>query len=51
MPFKGYHGKTGTVFNVNPRSIGVRLLKRVREKYVEKKINVRVEHLRKSNVR
>ena len=51
MPYKFYHGRTGRVFNVNPRSIGVVINKQVRSRIVEKKIHVRVEHLRLSACR
>ena len=32
MPFKYYHGRTGVVFNVTKRAIGVRVNKEVRKK-------------------
>ena len=51
MPYKFYHGRTGRVFNVNPRSIGVIVNKQVRNRIVQKKIHVRVEHLRLSTCR
>jgi len=51
MPHKFYHGRTGTVFNVNPRSIGVIITKQVRNRIVEKRIHVRVEHIRQSTTR
>ena len=48
MPHKYYHGKTGIVFNCNPRSYGVIFHKRVGGKYIERTMHIRVEHLRKS---
>jgi large subunit ribosomal protein L21e len=51
MPFKYYHGRTAQVFNVNPRSIGITLKKKVGCRFIEKRLHVRVEHLVKSNVR
>ena len=51
MPYRLYHGKTGKVFNVNPRSIGVIINKEVRNRIVQKKIHVRVEHLKLSTCR
>ncbi|CAD26610.1 60S RIBOSOMAL PROTEIN L21 [Encephalitozoon cuniculi GB-M1] len=48
MPHKYYHGRTGRVYDVKPRSLNVALYKRVRGKYVIKKIIVRIEHVRKS---
>ena len=51
MPHKFYHGKTGTVFNVTRRAIGVIVNKTCREKVFSKRIHFRVEHVVKSNVR
>jgi len=48
MPHKLYHGRTGRVFNVNPNSIGVIINKEVRNRIEQKRIHVRVEHIRKS---
>ena len=46
MPHKFYHGRTGRVFDISPNSIGVMVNKEVRNRIVEKRIHVRVEHLR-----
>merc|ERR1719213_1078263 len=46
MPFKAFHGKTGRVFNVSKRALGVVVNKRVRGKILPKRIYVRVEHAR-----
>ena len=46
MPHKFYHGRTGRVFDISPNSIGVIVNKQVRNRIVEKRIHVRVEHLR-----
>ena len=51
MPYKYYHGRTGRVFNVNPRSIGVEVNKQVRNRIIPKRIHVRVEHIRLSTCR
>jgi len=51
MPHQFYHGRTGRVFNVNPRSIGVVVTKQVRNRIIQKRIHVRVEHLRISTTR
>lgn len=48
MPHKYYHGKTGVVFNCNPRSYGVTFQRRVGGKYIEKSMHIRVEHLNAS---
>lgn len=46
-----YHGRTGKVFNVNPRSVGVIFHKVVGNRKIEKRVHVRVEHVRKSRCR
>ncbi|XP_055333359.1 60S ribosomal protein L21-like [Paramacrobiotus metropolitanus] len=51
MPFKFYHGKTGRVFNVTKRAVGVIVNKRVRTRIIPKKINVRIEHVHHSKCR
>lgn len=51
MPHHFYHGRTGRIFNVNPRSVGVLLKKQVRNRFEEKRVHVRVEHIRKSTCR
>jgi len=51
MPYKYYHGKTGRVYNVTPRALGVIVNKRVRGKILPKRINIRVEHVSHSKCR
>ena len=51
MPHKGYHGRTGVVFNVTPRAVGVIVNKIVREKQLKKRIHVRIEHVAASRCR
>jgi len=48
MPHKTYHGRTGKIWNVTPRAIGVEVNKRVRERIIRKRIHVRVQHARPS---
>ena len=48
MPHKGYHGRTGIVFNVTKSAVGVRVNKLVNGRILEKRIHVRIEHIRKS---
>jgi large subunit ribosomal protein L21e len=48
MPHKGYHGRTGIVFNVTKSAVGVRVNKLVNGRILEKRIHVRIEHVRKS---
>ena len=51
MPYKYYHGRTGRVFNVNPRSVGVIVNKQVRNRIIPKRLHIRIEHLRLSTCR
>jgi len=48
MPHKYYHGKTGRIWNVTPRAVGVEVNKVVGNRIVVKRIHVRVEHVRPS---
>lgn len=48
MPHKYYHGKTGRVWNVTKRAIGVELFKQVNGRYIKKRFHVRVEHVQPS---
>ena len=51
MPFKHYHGRTGIIYNVTKRAVGVRVNKEVNGKVLEKRINLRVEHVVPSGCR
>lgn len=51
MPYKFYHGKTGVIYNVTKSAVGVILHKPVGNRYLEKRINVRIEHVRLSRSR
>lgn len=51
MPHKFYHGKTGIVYNVTKSSVGVIIYKIVGNRYLEKRINVRIEHVKHSKCR
>lgn len=48
MPYHTYHGKTGIVYDVTPRSVGVRFAKRVRQREILKSFHIRIEHVRKN---
>lgn len=48
MPHKGYHGRTGIIFNVTKSAVGVRVNKLVNGRIIEKRIHVRIEHVRPS---
>jgi large subunit ribosomal protein L21e len=51
MPFKVYHGKTGVVYNVSKSAVGIIIYKKVGHRYLEKRINVRIEHVQPSRSR
>ncbi|CCH44712.1 60S ribosomal protein L21-A [Wickerhamomyces ciferrii] len=51
LPHKWYHGKTGRVFDVTKSSVGVIVYKIVRNKYLEKRVHLRVEHVKHSDSR
>ncbi|CUV06671.1 unnamed protein product [Cryptosporidium hominis] len=48
MPYHFYHGRTGVVYNVAPRALGVIVNKVVGNRQIAKRINVRIEHVRLS---
>jgi large subunit ribosomal protein L21e len=51
MPHKFYHGKTGRVWNITPRAVGVVINKQVGNRIIPKKIHVRIEHVKHSSCR
>ena len=51
MPYKVYHGRTGRVYNVSRRGLGVIVNKRVKGRIIAKRINIRVEHCKPSKSR
>src|SRR5690606_30359655 len=51
MPSKQYHGKTGRIWNVTKRAVGVEINKTVRQRIFRKRFHVRVEHIIKSKCR
>jgi len=46
MPHRFYHGKTGRVMNVLKRSVQVLVNKRVKQRLIEKKVILRIEHIK-----
>ena len=48
MPHKYYHGKTGKVWNITPRAVGVEVNKKIGNRLITKRIHVRIEHVKKS---
>lgn len=51
MPHHFYHGRTGVVYDVTPRAVGVKLAKRVRHREILKSFHIRIEHVKKSRCR
>jgi large subunit ribosomal protein L21e len=51
MPHKYYHGKTGVVYNVTKSALGVIIYKVVGNRYLEKRVNVRIDHVKHSKCR
>lgn len=51
MPFKFYHGKTGVVYNVTKSAVGIIVNKVVGHRYLEKRLNIKIEHVRHSKCR
>mmetsp|Transcript_37501 Transcript_37501/g.83463 ORF Transcript_37501/g.83463 Transcript_37501/m.83463 type:complete len:164 (-) Transcript_37501:507-998(-) len=51
MPHKWYQGKTGIIWNVTKRAVGVEVNKRVGGRIIRKRIHVRVEHVVPSKCR
>ena len=45
MPFKHFHGRTGQIYNITKRAVGVRVAKQVNGRIINKHLNVRVEHV------
>ncbi|KAK1995704.1 ribosomal protein L21e [Colletotrichum falcatum] len=51
MPHKVYHGKTGVIYNVTKSAVGIIIYKKVKHRYIEKRINIRIEHISPSRSR
>merc|ERR1719494_1031740 len=51
MPYRYYHGRTGKIFHVVNRAVGILVNKRVRHRIMTKRIYVRTEHIRPSKCR
>ncbi|KAK5998936.1 60S ribosomal protein L21-A [Cladobotryum mycophilum] len=51
MPYKVYHGKTGVIYNVAKSAVGIIIYKKVKHRYLEKRINIRIEHISPSRSR
>jgi len=51
MAHKSYHGKTGRIYNVSRRAVGIVVNKRIKNRILAKRINVRIEHIKHSTSR
>ncbi|GAP92506.1 putative 60S ribosomal protein l21 [Rosellinia necatrix] len=51
MPHKVYHGKTGVIYNVTKSAVGVIVYKQVGNRFLEKRVNLRIEHVSHSRSR
>ncbi|XP_063136500.1 large ribosomal subunit protein eL21-like [Rattus norvegicus] len=51
IPHKCYHGKTERVYNVTQHAVGIIVNKQVKGKFLVKRINVRIEHIKHSKSR
>jgi len=51
MPHKFYHGRTGIVWNVTKRAVGVVINKQVGHRIIQKRLHVRIEHVQPSRCR
>ena len=48
---QGAYSRTGIIYNVTPRAVGVLINKRVGNRYIQKRVNIRVEHIKHSQGR
>merc|ERR1712224_630948 len=51
VPNKVYHGRTGVVWNVSSKALGLEINKQILGRILRKRLNVRIEHLRPSRCR
>ncbi|KAF0877818.1 RL21 protein, partial [Crocuta crocuta] len=51
MLYKGYHGKTGRVYNVTQHAVGIVVNKQAKGKILAKRANVHIEHIKHSKSR
>ena len=45
------YSRTGIIYNVSPRAVGILINKRVGNRYIQKRVNIRVEHIKHSQGR
>jgi large subunit ribosomal protein L21e len=46
-----FTGKTGVIYNVTKSAVGVIIYKKVKHRYIEKRVNLRIEHISLSRSR
>lgn len=51
MPHKYYQGRTGVIYNVSKSAVGIIVYKVVGNRYIEKRVNIKVEHVQHSKCR
>ncbi|KAK3807077.1 MAG: ribosomal protein L21e-domain-containing protein [Benniella sp.] len=51
MPHKFYHDCIGIVYNVTKSTIGIIVNKKVENRFIEKRVNIRMEHIKHSKCR
>ncbi|KAF9389185.1 hypothetical protein CPB97_011845 [Podila verticillata] len=51
MPHKFYHGRTGIIYNVTKSAVGIIINKKVGNRFMEKRVNIRIEHIKHSKCR
>ena len=47
----GAQGKTGVIYNVSKSAVGIIVFKKVKHRYIEKRLNIRIEHISPSRSR
>lgn len=45
------YSRTGIIYNVTPHAVGILINKRVGNRYIQKRVNLRVEHIKHSQGR
>ena len=45
------YSRTGIIYNVTPRAVGILINKRVGNRFIQKRVNIRVEHIKHSQGR
>nr|ABC97350.1 RPL21 [Streblomastix strix] len=51
MPFRYYHGRTGRIWALFNHAVGIEVNKRWGNRIIQKRVYIRIEHVRKSKCR